>query len=78
MTPEQKRLLEIMIQEADQMNGLIGDLLDLASIEAGGVELDRRPVSLDEVIQKALPRVKLALIRPRLRRPGPLQSPIHR
>ena len=60
LTDEQKRILEITMQEADHINGLIGDLLDLASIDAGRLSLDARPALFDEVIQKAVPRVKLS------------------
>src|SRR5258708_1961973 len=59
MTEAQKRMIDITIQEADHLNGLIGDLLDLASIDAGRLNLDLRPIPFNEVINKALPRVKL-------------------
>jgi signal transduction histidine kinase len=58
MTEDQKRVLEIAMQEADHLNGLIGDLLDLANIEAGRLSLDTRPATIEEVIHKALPRIK--------------------
>jgi len=59
MTEPQKKMIEITIQEADHLNGLIGDLLDLANIDAGRLNLDLRPIPFNEVIEKALPRVKL-------------------
>jgi len=59
MTEAQKKMIEITIQEADHLNGLIGDLLDLANIDAGRLNLDLRPMPFNEVIDKALPRVKL-------------------
>lgn len=59
MTDGQKKMIEITIQEADHLNGLIGDLLDLANIDAGRLNLDLRPMPFNEVIEKALPRVKL-------------------
>jgi len=59
MSEAQKKMIEITIQEADHLNGLIGDLLDLASIDAGRLNLDLRPIPFNELIEKALPRVKL-------------------
>jgi signal transduction histidine kinase len=59
LTEAQKRILDVAIQESDHMNGLIGDLLDLASIDAGHLSLDTRAVPFEEVFQKVLPRVKL-------------------
>src|SRR6185437_5405322 len=55
----QKQMIEITIQEADHLNGLIGDLLDLANIDAGRLNLDTRPVPFGQIVDKALPRVKL-------------------
>lgn len=60
LTEGQKQILQITMHEADHINGLIGDLLDLASIEAGRLTLDTRPVKFGEVILKSLPRVKLS------------------
>jgi signal transduction histidine kinase len=59
ITDGQKRMVEITIQEADHLNGLIGDLLDLANIEAGRLSLDTREMPFNELIQKTLPRVRL-------------------
>jgi signal transduction histidine kinase len=60
LTTGQKEILEITMHEADHINGLIGDLLDLASIEAGRLMLETRPIKFGEVIMKILPRVKLS------------------
>lgn len=59
MTDAQKRMIDITIQESDHLNGLIGDLLDLASIDSGRLALETRTVRFEEVIDKALPRVRL-------------------
>jgi signal transduction histidine kinase len=59
LTDVQKKILDVTIQESDHMNGLIGDLLDMANIEAGRLNLDTRPIKFDELMQKVLPRVKL-------------------
>ncbi len=59
LTDNQKKMVEITIQEADHLNGLIGDLLDLANIDAGILSLDKRPTPFDELIDKANLRIKL-------------------
>jgi len=59
LTDDQKRILEITMQESDHINGLIGDLLDLAQIDAGHLTLDRRPTSLDDLFQKVASRIRL-------------------
>jgi signal transduction histidine kinase len=59
LTEAQKKILEVAIQESDHLNGLIGDLLDLASIEAGRLILDTKQAKFDEIIQKVTQRVRL-------------------
>lgn len=59
LTDNQKKMVEVTIQEADHLNGLIGDLLDLANIEAGRLSVDLRPVRFEEVIDKAVSRIRL-------------------
>jgi signal transduction histidine kinase len=55
----QKKMVEVTIQEADHLNGLIGDLLDLAQIESGQFNLDRQPFPCGRWLDKAAQRVKL-------------------
>jgi len=59
LSENQKKMVEITIQEADHLNGLIGDLLDLANIDAGRFNLDLHAVPFEDVIDKAASRVKL-------------------
>jgi len=59
LSENQKKMVEITIQEADHLNGLIGDLLDLANIDAGNLSLDLKPVRFEEILDKAQARVKL-------------------
>ena len=59
LSEAQKKMVEITIQEADHLNGLIGDLLDLAQIETGEFNLDRRPASCDQLLDKAVQRTRL-------------------
>lgn len=59
LTDNQKKMVEIIMQEADHQNGLISDLLDLAQIDAGALNLDKRPMKFEELIDRANSRVKL-------------------
>jgi len=50
LNAEQERQLKIIDSSAQHLLSLINDILDLAKIESGKVELDLRPVDLPEVI----------------------------
>ena len=51
-------MLEVIDQESDRLNRFIGDLIDLARIEAGELRLRRRWGAVDEMISTALTRAK--------------------
>lgn len=51
-------MLEVIDQESDRLNRFIGDLIDLARIEAGELRLRRRWGAVDEIISTALSRAK--------------------
>src|SRR5258706_9666550 len=59
LSENQKKMVEIMIQEADHLNGMIGDLLDLANIDAGNLSLEKRSVRFEDMLDKSSQRVKL-------------------
>jgi len=59
LTDAQKKMVEITMQEADHLNGLINDLLDLAHIATGNFNLDCRPTSCSYLLDKAVQRTKL-------------------
>jgi len=59
LTDAQKKMVDITIQESDHLNGMINDLLDLAALEAGPLNLDLRESSCDHLIDKAVQRIKL-------------------
>jgi len=50
LTPEQERQLNTIKSSAQHLLSLINDLLDLAKIQSGRIELRRDPVSCDEVL----------------------------
>jgi two-component system sensor histidine kinase BaeS len=51
-----RRYLAILGEETQRLERLIGDLLDLARLEAGGGALDVEPVAIDELFGRILDR----------------------
>jgi signal transduction histidine kinase len=47
-----RRTMGIVIRAADEMTRLIGDLLDVARIEAGNLPLEPAPFALDELLER--------------------------
>jgi two-component system sensor histidine kinase KdpD len=61
VTSESLALIE---EEADRLNALVGNLLDMSRIQAGAVTLACSPIGLDEIVPRALASLR--------RRDGPL------
>jgi two-component system sensor histidine kinase KdpD len=51
---ETGEFLATIEEEADRLNNLVGNLLDMSRIQTGSVAMERRPIGLDEVVPKAL------------------------
>ncbi|MET0895098.1 MAG: DUF4118 domain-containing protein, partial [Acidimicrobiia bacterium] len=51
---ERDELLEGIDEESDRLNTLVGNLLDMSRLQAGGVDLVLRDVGLDEIVPAAL------------------------
>jgi two-component system sensor histidine kinase KdpD len=49
-----QQLLSTIDEEADRLNGLIGNLLDMSRLQSGTFDLIRRDIGLDEVVAEAL------------------------
>lgn len=59
LDPESRaEMLEVIDQESDRLNRFISDLIELARIEAGELQLRRRWGAVDEIISTALTRAK--------------------
>lgn len=52
LTKEQKEYIEIFKKSGEHLLSLINDILDISKIEAGSVELEDVPFSLDDLIRK--------------------------
>jgi two-component system sensor histidine kinase KdpD len=55
---QQRELLTVVNEEADRMNHLVGEAMQLARLESKQVELDRTPHSVKEAIDKAVASAK--------------------
>lgn len=59
LEPESKmEMMEVIDEECDRLNRFIGDLIELARIEAGEMQLSRRWGPLDEIISAATLRAR--------------------
>lgn len=59
LTPKQQEYLSRLRSSGEHLLGLINDLLDLAKIEAGRLELNLQPVSVAELCQEAIQMVEV-------------------
>jgi two-component system sensor histidine kinase KdpD len=55
-------LLDVLLHEAQRMNRLIGNLLDLTRLSEGGIELKREAFAIDELIGAVLGRLRDLLV----------------
>jgi two-component system, OmpR family, sensor histidine kinase KdpD len=54
-TPEARQVFLVTIEEeADRLNVLVGNLLDMSRLESGVLEVALRPIALEEVVARAL------------------------
>jgi two-component system sensor histidine kinase KdpD len=54
---ERRELLDTVCEEADRLERLVGNLLDMTRVEAGGLRVKREWVPLEELVGAALTRV---------------------
>jgi PAS domain S-box-containing protein len=52
LDPEQRKYLNVMINNGNSLLDLINDILDLAKVEAGRIELERTPFDLRELTDR--------------------------
>jgi two-component system sensor histidine kinase KdpD len=51
---DRAEFLATIEEEADRLNSLVGNLLDMSRLQAGALSLVLRPIGLDEVVPRAL------------------------
>lgn len=59
LTAQQRKLARMIEESGRQLLALINDILDIAQIEAGKVELDIQPVEVKTICQASLQSIKL-------------------
>ena len=52
MSERQREFVEIILRSTDRLVDLVGDLLDVARIEADRVEISRRPIDVGEAVRE--------------------------
>ncbi|MTD44986.1 response regulator [Conexibacter sp. W3-3-2] len=52
LQPRQREFLDIVLVSTNRLVDLVNDLLDVARVEAGRLEIHRRPTALHEVVQE--------------------------
>ena len=77
---ERRDVLRDVVHEADHLNLIVGNLLDLARIRAGALVPSKQPILIDEVIGSVLQRMRRALdgvvVRTTIRPISPRSTPI--
>jgi signal transduction histidine kinase/CheY-like chemotaxis protein len=61
LTPRQREWLDIILVSTNRLVDLVNDLLDVARVEAGRIEVHRRPTDLGDIVDDVA-----TLLRPRL------------
>jgi K+-sensing histidine kinase KdpD len=56
--PSRQELAGAIVEESERLNQLVTNLLDVARLDGGAVEVKKRPEALDEVVEAALGRVR--------------------
>jgi PAS domain S-box-containing protein len=62
LTPEQRGFADVIRSSGDALLGIINDILDLSKIEAGKLELERRPFVLRDSVEAALDLVAASAV----------------
>jgi two-component system, OmpR family, sensor histidine kinase KdpD len=58
---QQRELLNVINEESDRLNRLVGEAAEMSELESGEVQLHREPHAIEEVIASAIERAKSVL-----------------
>jgi hypothetical protein len=58
LSSEQQAFLRVVDRNSERLLGLVGDLLDVAQVDAGRLQLDVRPVPLPELVADCVERAR--------------------
>ncbi|MBA2722202.1 MAG: response regulator [Methylibium sp.] len=56
--PRMRKATDIISRQVDHLTGLVDDLLDVARVTRGAVDLDKRPVVLRDVVESAVEQAR--------------------
>jgi two-component system sensor histidine kinase KdpD len=56
--PSRQELVSAIVEESERLNQLVTNLLDVARLDGGAIEVKKRPEALEEVVETALGRVR--------------------
>jgi len=71
-----REFLTIIDEESDRLSDLIGDLLDMASIEAGGLRVEPEPLDPEPLLRETIAEFQMMTDRHRLQMQGPSPLPL--
>ncbi|HHV61946.1 MAG TPA: cell wall metabolism sensor histidine kinase WalK [Firmicutes bacterium] len=54
----QKRYIKIIVDESDRLTRLVNQLLDLSRIDAGRLEIERKPVNIKDLVERTIRTVR--------------------
>jgi len=69
-------LLDIVGDEAERLDRIVANMLNLSRIEAGALKPDRQPVSVDELVEACVRRLRRLLVKVRLQIDLPAGLPL--
>ncbi len=73
---ERQALTSAIVEESQRLNQLVTNLLDVARLEHGAIEVKKRPEPLEEVVAAALDRVRGRLGERKVRTRVPAEVPL--
>jgi two-component system sensor histidine kinase KdpD len=71
-----KELLTVINEEADRLNRLVGEAAEMAQLDARAVKLERRPVSLPEIVETVLEDLRGVLLKHPVESEIPPETPL--
>lgn len=58
---QERELLQTVLEESDRLNGLVGNILDLARVRAGALVPAKEPTAIEDVLDSVLHRMRSRL-----------------
>jgi signal transduction histidine kinase len=75
LTPTTERFVRVIVEASDELEALVGDLLDMSRIGAGGLTITPRPLRLHRLARRVVDRHRLGVHPRRIRLAVPATLP---